>query len=287
MPRLLLAAANAEGRSDWLATVPATVRMLQERWSLEVGQPYQPGGHTAWVAPAIGMAGEKLVLKVAWAHPEAAHEAAGLRHWDGEGAVRLVAAEEIDHTSALLLERCAPGVPLASEPADEQDDVIAGLLRRLWQAPVPGAPFRPLQVMCDAWADEFEQKVAASAVDLEPGLAREGIGLFRGLPGSAPRQVLLCTDLHAGNVLAAEREPWLAIDPKPYVGDPAYDLLQHLLNNDERLLAEPRDFPRRMADRVGVDPGRLLLWLFARCVVESPDWPSSALAEVARRVAPA
>ncbi len=51
--------------------------------------------------------------------------------------------------------------------------------------------------------------------------------LFRTLPGSAEREVMLCTDLHAGNVLAAEREPWLVIDPKPYVGDPAYDILQH------------------------------------------------------------
>lgn len=284
MPPLLVLAARREGRSDWLATVPETVRVLEERWSLEVGEPYQPGGQTAWVAPAVGAAGEALVLKVGWAHPEAAHEAAGLREWDGDGAVRLFASEAFDETSALLLERCVPGVSLRSAPGPEQDAVIAGLLRRLWRAPMSGATFRPLQAMCDAWADEFEQKVDAPGVSLDPGLAGDGIALFRSLPASADLHVLLCTDLHAGNVLAAEREPWLMIDPKPYVGDPAYDPLQHLLNNEDRLLAEPKGFPRRIADLVGVDADRLLLWLFARCVQESPDRP--LLADIARQVAP-
>jgi streptomycin 6-kinase len=84
--------------------------------------------------------------------------------------------------------------------------------------------------------------------------------------------------------LAAEREPWLVIDPKPYVGDPTYDALQHLLNCDERLHADPVGLARRVADLLGLEEERLLLWLFARCVQESPDWP--ALAEIARRVAP-
>ena len=74
------------------------------------------------------------------------------------------------------------------------------------------------------------------------------------------------------------------IDPKPYVGDPTYDPLQHLLNCDDRLRADPRDLAMRMADLVGLDRERLLLWLFARCVTESADWP--ALAEIARHIAP-
>jgi streptomycin 6-kinase len=120
-------------------------------------------------------------------------------------------------------------------------------------------------------------------VDL--GLARAGITLFRELPASAGREVLLSTDLHAGNVLAAQRELWLAIDPKPYVGDPHYDVLQHMLNCGERLASDPVGFARRMAGLLGLDHHRLLLWLFARCVQESPGWPP--LADIARRIAPA
>jgi streptomycin 6-kinase len=285
MPRNLAEAAEREGRQSWMATLPATVKILKERWSLELGEPFQPGGQTAWVAPARTDAGHDLVLKVAWRHVEAAHEADGLRAWNGDGAVRLHAADEFDDTTALLLERCVPGTTLASRPEPEQDIVVAGLLRRLWVAPAPGHRFRSLQTMCDAWADEFEHKLAANRAGLDPGLAREGIVLFRALPATADRAVLLCTDLHAENVLACQREPWLVIDPKPYVGDPTYDPLQHLLNCDERLRDDPHDLAERMADLLGLDRDRLLLWLFARCVLESSDWP--ALAETARRIAPA
>jgi streptomycin 6-kinase len=285
MPRNLVEAVEREGRQSWMANLPATVERLRRRWSLVVGDPFQPGGQTAWVAPARDDAGRELVLKVAWRHEEAAHEADGLRAWKGNGVVRVHAADEHDDTIALLLERCVPGTTLAGRPEPDQDVVIAGLLRRLWSEPAPGHHFRSLQSMCDAWAEEFEAKSAAGRVGLDPGLARDGIGLFRALPATADRAVLLCTDLHAENVLAAQREPWLVIDPKPYVGDPTYDALQHMLNCDERLRADPHDLARRMADLLGLDHERLLLWLFARCVQESPDWPT--LAETARRVAPA
>ncbi|MGH3871368.1 MAG: DUF222 domain-containing protein [Pseudonocardiaceae bacterium] len=84
--------------------------------------------------------------------------------------------------------------------------------------------------------------------------------------------------LHAGNVLAVQREPWLVIDPKPYVGDPAYDPLQHLLNC-ARLAADLAGLARRMADLLGLDSHRMISWLFARCVQESLDYP--ALRDVA------
>ena len=284
LPPLLVEAAERQGRTAWLARLPDIVAALAGTWSLSVGAPFRPGGQTAWVAPARSTGGDELVLKVGWRHDEAAHEADGLREWDGDGAVRVHDVMELDGTVALLLERCVPGATLRGRPGVEQDEVIAGLLRRLWRKPAGGHGFRPLQEMCDAWADEFEVKLATDTGGLDTGLARDGIALFRRLPGTADRQVLLCTDLHAGNVLAAEREPWLVIDPKPYVGDPAYDLLQHLLNCPDRLHADPRALARRVADLAGLDRERVLRWLFARCVQEAPGWPG--LAEVARRIAP-
>jgi streptomycin 6-kinase len=283
MPRGLIDAAVRDGRSWWLATVPVTVEGLGQRWSVSLGEPFEPGGQTAWVAPGRDDAGRDVVLKVGWRHPEAAHEADALVEWGGEGAVRLYAVEELEDTTALLLERCVPGTSLACRPESEQDTVIAGLLSRLWREPAPGHRYRSLQSMCDRWADEFDDKVAAGGTDLDLGLAREGIALFRALPSTAERAVLLCTDLHAGNVLAAQREPWLVIDPKPYVGDPTYDVLQHMLNCEERLRADPEGLVHALADLLDLDRQRLLLWLFARCVQESPDCPQ--LAAVARRIA--
>ncbi len=284
LPQNLVEAAREEGREGWLATLPATIARLSEQWSLTVGAPFEPGGQTAWVAPARGPAGKEIVMKVLWLHPEALHEAEGLRAWAGHGAVRLYDSEELGDTVGLLLEACRPGTPLASRPEEEQDLVVSGLLRRLWSVKTPRHPFRPLQVMCDQWADEFETKLAAGRCSLDPGLAREGVGLLRSLPATAEREVLLCTDLHAENVLAAEREPWLLIDPKPYVGDPTYDALQHMLHFERRLLADPRGLAARMADLLELDLDRLVLWLFARCVQESPDWPF--LGDVARQLAP-
>jgi streptomycin 6-kinase len=286
MPRNLVDATGCadDDQREWVAVLPHIVAGLAERWSLTLGPPFQPGGQSAWVAPATTGAKGEFVLKVARRHPEAIHEADGLREWNGDGTVRLYATAELDDTIGLLIERCVPGSPLADRPETEQDVVIASLLRRLWREPAPGHPFRPLQQMCEQWADEFERKTAAGRGNLDPGLARVGIELFRTLPSTAERHVLLCTDLHAENVLSAQRGRWLAIDPKPYVGDPSYDALQHMLNCEERLNADPRGLARRMADLLGLDGERLLLWLFARCVQESPDWPHHG--ELAGRIAP-
>jgi streptomycin 6-kinase len=110
------------------------------------------------------------------------------------------------------------------------------------------------------------------------------IALFRELHAAAGEQVLLCTDLHAENILAARREPWLVIDPKPYVGDSAYDVLQYMVNCEDRLAADPAGLADRMAGLAGLDPARVRLWLFARSVQESPGSP--LMRQVARRLAP-
>jgi streptomycin 6-kinase len=224
------------------------------------------------------------VIKLVWPHPEAAHETDGLRLWAGQGSVVLYATEDLSHTLALLIERCHPGTALSDRPEPDQDLVITGLLRRLWRNPPPPHRFRTLDQMCNQWADEFETKAAAGLCPLDPKLTQTGIELFRRLPTTSKQNVLLCTDLHAGNVLSARRQPWLVIDPKPYVGDPTYYLLQHMLNCPKRLRSDPRGLARRMAALAGVDPERVLLWLFARCVQESPDWPE--LADIARLIAP-
>ena len=284
MPSNLVAAAEAEGRGEWLGGVRAIVEELARRWDIDVGPPFQPGGQTAWTASARNSAGDDLVLKVGWRHMEAEHEGEGLRLWAGHGTVLLYERATYPDTIAFLIERCRPGTPLAALPQTEQDVVVAELLRRLWKVPPSDHRFRPLQAMCDFWAEEFERKVAARGRVIDPGLANEGMRLWRALPSTADRSVLLCTDLHADNVLTAAREPWLVIDPKPFVGDPTYDALQHILNCADRLHADPLGLVRRMAGLLDLDAGRLALWLFARCVQESPDWP--ALLEVARRIRP-
>ena len=284
VPRHLAAAVKEDGRDAWLETLPSLIEELAAGWSLTLSEPFEPGGQTAWVAPATSAAHGDVVLKVAWRHMESESEADGLREWDGDGAVRLLEHETRPDSSALLLERCAPGTLLAARPEQEQDVVISGLLGRLWRVPAHPDRFRPLQEMCDFWADSFERRIALLPAGMDAAWMREGASWFRSLPASAPAVTLLCTDLHAENVLSAEREPWLVIDPKPFVGDPTYDALQHMLNCEDRLRADPRGFSRRMAGLLGLDPERLEMWLYARCVVESLGAPW--LLDVAREIRP-
>jgi streptomycin 6-kinase len=276
IPGDLARAAAGEGREDWLDRLPALVGRIAADWRIEVGEPFLPGGATAWVAPARDDAGTDFALKVGWRHPEAAHEADGLRTWDGAGAIRLCRATELAEATVLLLERCQPGTQLRASPAEEHDLVIAGLLLRLWVKPPPGHGFRPLSDMCDYWASRYEERSPAARSCLEAPLAEVGIRLLRELPRSGGDDLLLHTDLHAGNVLAAEREPWLAIDPKPYVGDPAYDVTQHIFNGVFLEGADAGALAARMAGLLDLDLSRILRWLFARAVEASPYWSGMA-----------
>ena len=100
------------------------------------------------------------------------------------------------------------------------------------------------------------------------GLVRAGLDAFQELGDASSQDVVLATDLHAGNVLQAQRMPWLVIDPKPFVGDRAYDATQHLFNCTARMAASPLDTIRRFADLLEVDDQRVRLWMFARCAAD-------------------
>ncbi|MEA2541236.1 MAG: streptomycin 6-kinase, partial [Acidobacteriaceae bacterium] len=217
-------------------------------------------------------------------HMEGEHEIQGLRFWDGDPTVRLL--EFDDELGAMLLERCLPGSPLRALAEDDQDVVISGLLRRLWRQPQKPPPFRPLSTLTRYWANETRSQIEQQP-DIDMGLVRAGLQLFEGLPGNATRTALLATDLHAGNVVRAEREPWLVIDPKPFVGDPAYDATQHLLNCRTRLRSHPDKTIRNFADLAEIDYERVRLWTFARAAAEPrDDWNNDNLMSLARAIAP-
>jgi streptomycin 6-kinase len=153
--------------------------------------------------------------------------------------------------------------------------VLAGLLRRLWRRPSAPHPFRPLSTLIARWTEE----TLAAAPRADGGLVRAGLRLFEELARESTDDVLLATDLHAGNVLRAQREPWLVIDPKPFVGDRAYDATQHLLNCKERLRADPEATIRRFAGLLDVDHERVRRWTFARLAAEPrDDWDDDPVA---------
>jgi len=146
----------------------------------------------------------------------------------------------------------------------------------LWRRPPAPHPFRALADMIAAWGNETR---AAAPQWPDATLVRDGLELLARLSRPSREDVLLATDLHAGNVLSARREPWLVIDPKPFVGDRAYDATQHLLNCKARVLKDPDGTIRRFADLLELDAERIRLWTFARAAAEPREtWDADSFA---------
>lgn len=149
-------------------------------------------------------------------------------------------------------------------------EVVAGLYRRLH---VPAPPqLRPLSEQCVRWVEELgaaELPVPRRMVEQARSLARD----FAGDEGTDG--VLIHTDLHFDNVLAGDRDEWLAIDPKPLSGDPHYELAPMLWNRFEeyagRVRAGVRDRFLALVDGAGLDEERARDWVIVRMLVNVKD----------------
>jgi len=198
----------------WLERVPELVAECVEEWQLELGEPYEAGA--AGYAVRAGLTdGTPAVLKLIYPHREAEHEADALELLAGNGAVRLLARD--DARSAMLLERCEPGTALAENGGEKALDVLVELLPRHWVR--AGEPFHTLAEEAAWWIDDLPEQWEQSGRAIERRLVDTAVDALGLLSESQGEQVLLNQDLHGDNVLAAEREPWLVIDPKPLLGE--------------------------------------------------------------------
>ncbi|MGC1214667.1 MAG: aminoglycoside phosphotransferase family protein [Micromonospora sp.] len=202
---------------EWLAALPDRLAECVERWQLRVGSPF-PYAFASLAMPAELPDGTSAVLKLQYPDADSEHEATALAHWAGRGAIRLLAHDP--ERRALLVERCVPGTPLYQLPPEEALDAVVDLLPRLQVA--AGSPFTPLAEEATGWAERMPVHWEQANRPYERRLLDAALGLIADLVPSQGEQVLVNQDLHAGNVLRATREPWLAIDPKPLVGERAF-----------------------------------------------------------------
>ena len=249
----------------WLDALPRVVAELSEEWELALEPPYEPGGITAYVAPATRADGTQAVLKVAVPTRETEKEGAALELLRGDGAVALLASDVA--RSALLLERCVPGTPLAAlDDVDEADGVAASVLARLWRRADRAHPFEHVGDRAAEWARSVIPSFDATGAPFERVLAERAASLFADLAEERAETFLLHGDFHHENVLAAKREPWLAIDPKPLVGDRAFDVSALLWNRATGVFTAPRPAHamdrrlRRLSELLGVDEDRVRAW---------------------------
>jgi streptomycin 6-kinase len=248
------------GGAAWLESLPRLAAECAELWSVRLGEPFGQG-HVSLAVPATLSDGGQAVLKLNFPEEESAHEADALAHWHGEGAVRLLEVD--DERNALLVERADPGTSLWEVGEDEEATLIAAsVLRRLWRlAPADGHPFRVLAVEADHWTAQLRSDWEALGRPFEGRLVDAAAASARELAGSQPKLVVCHQDLQGSNVLKAKREPWLAIDPKPIVGEPAFDVASLLRDRrwsiDRGLISRRLDL---LADELEVERDRMQGW---------------------------
>jgi streptomycin 6-kinase len=251
------------GGAAWLGRLPRLVAECATAWELRVGEPL-PGGHVSLVLPATRADGTDAVLKIGFPDIESRDEATALAFWNGDGAVR--ALERDDHRRALLLERCLPGTRLWQIADDEQATVIAATVLRRLHRPAPAShAYRLLRDEATRWAVEIEADWQQLGRPYDEALVDAATNAIRELAPTQPELVLCHQDFHGGNVLRAEREEWLAIDPKPLVGEPAFDAASLL--RDRRWLLHDGGTRRRIRRRLdllgqelGLDRERMRGW---------------------------
>ena len=263
---------------SWRATVPGLVAECAERWGLTLGGAYAPGaaGHALRVELADGT---PAVLKLWFPHRESEHEADALAVWDGDGAVRLL--DRDDARGAILLECCEPGTALESAEPDAALDVLIGLLPRLWKP--AGEPFHTLADEAAWWVSYLPDRWQECGRPFERRLLDAAVDALTTLAPSQGEQVLLNQDLHAGNVLAAAREPWLVIDPKPLVGEREFfaaPIVRGMeLGHSRRQVLRRLD---RLTSELGLDRDRARGWVIGQTVAWDVDEEPGEGIEVVR-----
>jgi streptomycin 6-kinase len=224
--------------------LPQLVEGCVRDWSLTLGAPFTPGS-VAWVAPAELPNGTRAVLKVNFPDAESEHEADALAFWDGAGAVPLLADD--GDRRALLLARCEPGRQLwAVEDEETAYGISSAVFRELWRPAPADGPFRVLKDEAFRWAHELPIRWAHHGKPFPRRLLDETVALSTELAQSQPELVLCHQDAHGGNVLSAG-DRWLVIDPKPVVGERAFDLASSLRDRRGTLLHSPG--PERVVAR--------------------------------------
>jgi streptomycin 6-kinase len=277
----------------WLEALPRLLDEVARDWQLTIGPPYALSIN--WVAAVTRADGSPAVLKLGVPDGHLNDEAEALRIFDGQGAVRLL--DQGPDRGALLLERASPGVPVATlVPADDEAATAAliGAARRLHRTPPPDCALPHLRTDGEA----FRAHLARFPGDdpLPRRLVERAGGLFAELCASTPGDVVLHGDLHHDNVLSADREPWLAIDPHGAVGDPGYDCGAMLYNpgpdnRDDGLLALVPARTEQLADGLAMPLDRVVAWGFVMGVL-SEVWtaqggtPGSRALDVATLLLP-
>jgi streptomycin 6-kinase len=259
-----------------MTNLAGVTQTLLAQWRLRGdGEPVQ--GSRSMVLPVQTADGVPAVLKISRADAGSEHEHLALRRWGGDGAVRLLSADP--PRRAVLLERLRPQSLAALSDVDACE-VVAGLYRRLH---VPALPqLRTLTSYLDAWTRELEALPRSAPIPHR--LVEQATVLGHEL-ADQPGNTVVHGNLHYDNVLAADREPWLAIAPRPMNGDPHYEVAPMLWHRWDELTGNIRDGVRRrfytLVDAANLDEERARAWVIVFVVRRAIRDPANVTKYVA------
>lgn len=256
---------------DWLADLPQLLEELMFGWDCTPNAaPLY--GQVGLVVPVLHR-GSPAVLKVSYPHPGLVHEPHALARWNGDGAVLL--RERDDTKFAMVLELARQSTLADLDDPDEAVAIAGRLARRLAVPAPPGSP-RLRKHAERWWGEEIRHGAAQLGHHFPRRVVEAALATVEDL-GSDQPDTLVHGDLHFENVLRAEREPWLAIDPKGYVGDPAYDAIKMLRGHVDHLFGTGNlkaALLRRIhifSDAAELDRARVRRWSQMRAVM-SAQW---------------
>ena len=250
----------------WLNQLPTLIGQCEARWSIRALSPFDLSYN--YVVPAVRADGTEVVLKLGVPTAELLTEIEALRLYAGRSIAHLLDADA--GQGILLLERMKPGTMLVDVEDDAQATTIAAnVMRQLWQP----APTNHAFPTIAKWANGLErlrQEFDGGSGPFPIYLVEQAETLFAELIASMAEPVLLHGDLHHYNILTAEREPWLAIDPKGIVGEPAYEVGALLRNPTHEIAINPQILTRRidqLAAELSLDRARIIGWGLAQAVL--------------------
>ena len=237
-------------KAAWDATTLELVATMLDRWHLTAGAAFE-GGVAASVIAVTTSDGTPAVLKVGYPHWEAIYEAVGLDAYGAELAPRVLRQDA--WTWSLLIESVEPGIQLSKTTLapDAALTAAARLHRRLAASPVPeGVP---------TLAEVVESYLRPARVLANDPLVSRALDELDRLSTDSAPTMLLHGDFNPGNILTSGAG-FRVIDPKPLVGDPAFDLWPLL-----EQVGVPSEASLALLARItGYPPDRIARWCFAR-----------------------
>lgn len=212
---------------DWLDRLPSIIDEYADRWSLRIDPPLALSYN--YVAPATRADGTPAIFKcgVVTDNSSIRAEIAALKHWDGDGAALVL--EDDARNGVYLLERLVPGKEIVEIDDEISTRIAAGLMRRLWK-PLPTDHSFPTLADWSKAFGELRQRHDGGTGPLSADLIARGEALYVDLVTTQSDPILLHGDLHHFNILSAQREPWLIIDPHGVIGEPAFEVGPWLRN---------------------------------------------------------